>query len=234
MLDTLSALGSTFDRENFYGSTYRRLALLDTEAGRDAAAAEATRRMRQHYAEAEKIARTAAANRDPKAPPLFYAAIDRIGAQLAMGDPRNGAEPMDTETIEAIRASMASAAPDFWSVVGQTELDMYMAASHNGLANSLADLRRAFSDHHALAPSPRMWSSVLDRTRLALSGYRKHASASEVEAVDQILAHLTALAGRASPAKSAVGQPARHKVARKKPRGATGTRTKRTARKRTR
>jgi hypothetical protein len=234
LLDTISGLGSTFDRENFYGSTYKRIALLEAEAGRDAAAAEATELMRQHYAEAEKIARTAAANGDPKAPPLFYAAMDRIGAQLAIGDPRKGVEEMDATTIEAIRSSMASAVPDFWSVVGQTELEMYIAASHNGLATSVEDLLRAFTDHHALVPASRMWTSVLDRAQLALSGYRKHASEIEVEAVDRILAHLRTLAGRVSAAKSDIGESAREKTARKKPRGNTVKRTKRTAKKRKR
>jgi hypothetical protein len=215
LLDPLTGLARTFERENLYGSTYERMALLEAAAGRDEAAGAAIERMRQHYAEAEKIARAAAASGDPKAPPLFHAAMDRIAAQLALADWRGGAEVLDAATIETVRASMTSASPDFSSVVGQIVLDMYVAASQNRLAKSLDALRRRFSDHHALAPSSPMWSSLLDRASFVLWRYRSHSSPAEAEAVDAMQAHLTALAGRATPAKSGVRQSAERKGARK-------------------
>jgi tetratricopeptide (TPR) repeat protein len=195
LLDSLTAVSRTFERENLYGSTYKRIALLEAAAGREEAARKAIDQMRQHYGAAETMARTAPPEQASRLE-LFYPAMNRIAAQLALGNASTSAEVMDDETVTAIRASMLAATPNFWSVVGQTELDMYVALSRGGLAQALGDLHRKFSDHHAQVSGPRMWASVLDTARLVLSAYQKGAPHAEAEAAGRVLEHLAGLAGR--------------------------------------
>ena len=142
LLGTLIALAPTVERESLYGSGYKRLALVEAAAARladkpdakaaaEAAEEEAIEQMRAHYGAAETIARES-----PAAPaqPLFYPAMNRIAAQLSLADDEKRSAAMDRDTIALVRNSMLSAPPDFWSVVGQTELDMYVSIAAGTLA----------------------------------------------------------------------------------------------------
>ena len=200
LLGSLGRLGTTFERENLLGSTHKRLALLERRAKRPAEMARQIGLMKRHYAAAERMARAASSSKGKHPLSLFYPAMQRIAAQLATGERGAGDETVDDETIEAIRESMKSSTPDFWSVVGQTELDMYSAASRGSLASQLKELEKDFNRHHVQVASSRMWSSVLDNARFALEGYRARASSPEKAAVDRMLTHLEKLAGRSEAA----------------------------------
>src|SRR4029077_13853513 len=119
LLDALIALRPTIERESIYGSAYKRLALIEAIAGRSRQELAAIEQMRTHYRKAEDLARDAEkAGRFSQ--PLFYPAMNRLAAQLALGE----GPPLDAAAVKEIRDSMASVAPDFWSVVGQTEIDL--------------------------------------------------------------------------------------------------------------
>ena len=195
LLESLGRLGSTFERENLLGSAHKRLALLERAAKRPAEMARHIAQMKSHYAKAERMARDAAPGNGAGQLPLFYPAMQRIAAQLATGERATADAAVDEDTVTAIRTSMKSSRPDFWSVVGQTELDMYAAATRGELAAQLKTLQKDFSDHHVQVSAPRMWRSVLDSARFALDGYRGRATSAEKAAVDRMLKHLEKLAG---------------------------------------
>lgn len=219
LLDTLLALAPTVERESLYGSGYKRLALLEAKAARiadepgaraaaDVAEKAAINGMWTHYSEAETLARGS-----PAAPaqPLFYPAMNRIAAQLALDDPKKRAAAVGEEAIMAVRSSMRSVAPDFWSVIGQTELDMYVSIVAGTLARDANGLIEGFRDHHGRVGNERLWSSVFDNAMFVLSKYRTRASPSEVDAANLVLAQLSALAGlRTPPVSKGSGRAEKH------------------------
>ena len=97
---------------------------------------------------------------------------------------------------------MRSVPPDFWSVIGQTELDMYVSIAAGTLAHDANSLIEDFRDHHGRVGNERLWSSVFDNATFVLSKYRTRASQSEVDAANLVLAATRALAGPGRPAVS--------------------------------
>jgi hypothetical protein len=186
LLDTLLALAPTYERESIYGTGFKRLAMLEAKAGRTAEEKTATDQMWQHYRAAEMIARKTQTH------PFFYPAMNRIAAQLALS---GGGKPLDKGEITTVRESMSSVLPDFWSVVGQTELDLFVSIADGRLSQDVDRLIKDFWEHHARVSNPRMWGSVLDNATFVLSRYRRRATQSERTAADRLLGELESLAG---------------------------------------
>jgi tetratricopeptide (TPR) repeat protein len=209
LLDTLLAIGPTLERESIYGSAYKRLALLEAAAGRREDEQQAITNMWKHYAAAETIARDSATQPDGVVRPLFYPAMNRIAAQLALSDPAQRSAAMDPETLDPIRQSLSSVPPEFWSVVGHTELDMYVAMSTGGLAQRVDQLVDDFRKHHERVDSRRMWGSVLDNATFVLSRYQRVASPEEQRAAARLLDALAIFAGRSAPAEQTAATGAR-------------------------
>jgi hypothetical protein len=191
LLDTLLTLARTYERESLYGSGFKRLAMLEALAGDHSAEMQAINRMWQHYSAAETIAR------DTKTRPFFYPAMNRIAAQLVL------ARPLKTNDITEVRQSMSSVAPDFWSVVGQTELDLFESVAAGSLAPDVDRLIEDFRKHYARVSNPTMWGSVLDNTEFVLARYVGSAGQNEKTAADRLLAELRLHAGSEPPAAAA-------------------------------
>jgi tetratricopeptide (TPR) repeat protein len=191
LLEILLALASTYERESIYGSGFKRLAMLEAKARDPIAEKSAIDRMWQHYTAAEAIARKTQTH------PFFYPAMNRIAAQLAL------AKPVDEVDILGVRGSMSSVAPDFWSVVGQTELDAFESIEHGTLSQDVEDLIEHFRKHHARVSNARMWGSVFDNATFVLSRYGKRGSESERTAAAQLLGELASLADAKPPAAAA-------------------------------
>ena len=142
LLDSLLAVGATVERESLYGSAYKRLAIIEAAAGHEDEEIDAISRMKDHYEAAEQIARASASggNRPVN---VYYPAMNRIAAQLALEGGTSRATSLDAETIAIVQESMAAAPVDFWSVVGQTELKMYASlfAGTSGEGRQLAGPR---------------------------------------------------------------------------------------------
>jgi tetratricopeptide (TPR) repeat protein len=196
LLDTLLVLAPTVERESIYGSGFKRLAMLEAAAGLEVDELTAIEQMWKHYGAAEAIAR--ASPHVPTQPP-FYPAMNRIAAQLALADDATRSQAMDKETVMSVRRSMSSASPDFWSIVGQTELDMYVSIAAGTLARDVGALINDFRSHHARVSNLRMWSSVFDNAAFVLSKYRVRADPSETTAADRLLGQLESLAGHIAP-----------------------------------
>jgi len=210
LLKTLDAIGQTMERASLYGSACKRLALiegkareLETDPAIKARLAEAEQRaiadMWEHYRAGESLGLAAAKTSKGSPMPVFYPAMNRIAAQLALG---TGKEGLDISALAPIRESMASVPPDFWSVVGQTELNIYEAVGGARLAQDVDSLIGQFKEYYGIVSAPRQWGSLYDNATFVLSKYRGRATPEEAAAVDKLLAALGELAKR-EPAGSA-------------------------------
>jgi CHAT domain-containing protein len=223
-LKGLKALQTTVERESLLGSAYKRLAVLAAQAGDAAAEEEAIGQMVVYYAAAERIAK------ETGAPNLYYPAMNRMAAELALHAGSDAWQRLDAEAVAAARASLRAKTdddPDFWSVVGETELALYEALSAGALAPALQPLLEGYDDVGRRVTSAWRWKSVRDQLDFILPRYVARASAAEQEAARKLREHLTQLAAReeraaATPeAVAAPGAPRKPKKAaakKKKPR----------------
>src|SRR4029077_8999354 len=80
--------------------------------------------------------------------------------------------------------------PDFWSVVGETELDQCEALAARKLASVRKQLSTAYEDLHKRVTATRMWASVYDTAYLVLPNYASRATGKERAAAQGLLAQL--------------------------------------------
>jgi hypothetical protein len=187
LLEKLLALQSTIERESIYGSACKRLALIEAAARRPAEERRAIEAMKLHYRRAEVMARARQAS------DLFYPALNYLAADLALNAGRRGWKGLDQAIVEAARASLEAknlADPDFWSVVGQTELELNIALADGKLASTQKSLERGYQDLYRRVSAPWIWSSVYDTTHFVLQRYAVRASVKENNAADALLARL--------------------------------------------
>ena len=206
LLDTLLAIGPTVERESLYGSAYKRLALIEAAAKHADEEHDAIEKMREHYAAAERIALARAKVEGAGNVNVFYPAMNRIAAQLALEGGTAQAATLDADTLAAVRQSMAAQPADFWSTVGQTELSVYASMCAGTLAQDLPSLIEDFQKHASRVSAPKMWASVYDNARFVLPKYQKVAPAGDAEAAGKLLDALAALASEpavAPPGKNA-------------------------------
>jgi tetratricopeptide (TPR) repeat protein len=190
-LGKLVALQTTVERESLLGSAWKRLVLLEARAGRDAASLKALEKMATHYANAEVLACRAEAGN------LYYPAKNSISAELRLAFLSAHAPRLTEARLSVVRASLDKAAterPDFWSVVGQTELSLLEALAQRRLAGSVPALLHAFRELKERVPSSSGWDSVYTEARFTLEPYQTVTSGGEQRAAAEILSGLKALA----------------------------------------
>jgi hypothetical protein len=206
-LHSLVDLQPTAEREALLGSAYKRLVMIEGRAATPGRAAAASRRrgasgaagerlaalraMALHYGHAEKLARASDADN------LFYPAKNGISAELRLAFLERRPAEIAVDRIEAVRESLERAAterPDFWSVVGQSELRLLTALAAQQLAAAAPGLIEAFRDLKARVPAPGMWDSVHAEARFTLEPYAGVAAAAEKKAAAAVLGVLQALA----------------------------------------
>jgi hypothetical protein len=194
-LTRLVAVEPTAERESLCGSACKRLAMVEAEAGNPQAEAKAFERMRTHYREAERLARTAGSA------DLFYPALNLMAAQLIVdaGDP--GWTGFDPATVSAVREALTAKAlddPDFWSAAGSAELKIYLALAEGQLATQRPAIEDELAALHLRVSAPWMWASVRDQARLVLPRYAERAASKgaiqEKSAADALLKRLEELA----------------------------------------
>src|SRR6185503_7312940 len=124
MLEKLGELHATLERESLRGSAYKRLALIAAVAGQPAEERRAIEAAKRHYARATTI------GLESQASNVFYPGLNYLAADLAVNAGRRGWKGVDRAIVEATKKSLddkAAADPDFWSIVGQAELQLYGA-----------------------------------------------------------------------------------------------------------
>ncbi len=190
-LGKLVALQTTVERESLLGSAWKRLVLLEARAANNAASLTALEMMGTHYANAETLACRAQADN------LYYPAKNGISAELRLAFLSKRAPRLSEARLSQVRESLDKAAterPDFWSVVGQTELSLLEALAQRRLAGSVPALLHAFRELKARVPSSSGWDSVYTEARFTLEPYQLVATASEQRAAVEVLSGLKALA----------------------------------------
>ena len=165
--------------------------MVEFDAGRLGAAKAALQAAAEHYAAAYTIARNCGADDD------FYPAKDAIACELRRALIEGSAMGIAADRIGQVRKSMDKAAserPDFWSVVGQTELSMLVALAAGKLAPQTSALIAACRELKTRVPANTMWHSVYNEAQFTLEPYQGQAKGEEARAAAELLAALAALA----------------------------------------
>jgi hypothetical protein len=193
MLEKLGELHLTIERESLRGSAYKRLALIAAAAGQSAEQRKAMEAAKRYYARAFTIAQ------DSQAPNAFYPGLNYLAAELALNAGRRGWKGVDSAIVEANRRSLdakSEADPDFWSIVGQVELQLYTAlAEGRKLATARESLERAYADLHKRVAASWLWASAYDTAGFVLRRYAARAPAAEGKAAAALLEKLAGFAG---------------------------------------
>ena len=168
VLARLSEFQETPERESLRGSAMKRLAMLEADDGRLAAARQAIAAMARHYRRALKIAR----DRGDKA--LFYPAMSLIAAELTLNAGTRNWKGLDPALLIEARSSAREqnrTDPDFWSLVAEPELGLYEALAEGNLARDLPTIERAFQDVFKRSQGGSQWRSVHDNLQFVLAPY---------------------------------------------------------------
>ena len=184
-LQDLAQRRPSTERLNLLGSAWKRLALLEREAGSAHRDDEqrALLASRTAYLQADALASTQ--GEGERAYPL----ANVWALSLCLPDAATAFGDADRKALRAALKAKAAVSPDFWSQVGQVETDMLQAASEGQLAARRKALERGFVDLHAMYRAQRDWSSVADQAALVL-GPRAKGRSPEALAAAGLLALL--------------------------------------------
>jgi tetratricopeptide (TPR) repeat protein len=185
--DNLTERHPTIERHNLAGSAWKRLAMIESDLGRERDAQRAIAHMGAHYARAAEAARKSGSLG------LFYPGLNLIVADLAAHVGQARWKGLDAALVSEVQASLEAKArsdPDFWSVVGRTELQLLQAAAAGSVAAAQAQVAAEFADLQRRVSAPTEWRSVYDTERFVIERCARHASAAERRAGRDLLAQL--------------------------------------------
>jgi hypothetical protein len=201
LIEKLVAVNTTAERESVYGSAYKRLALLEAAASRPKQKRQAIQSMQHHYQKAVQIAARHTMleelAQDGDLPDLGYPALNYLAARLALRPGRHRWSEEDEELIEETKKYIkqkATADPDFWSVVGQTELNLYLALAKGTFAKESASFEKQYRNVYKRVTAPWMWSSVYDTLHFVLLAYPSRRLTPESRAAEALLASMAPFA----------------------------------------
>ena len=183
-LQKLAAVQPTIERESLLGSAFKRLTMIEWAAGRKGEAQTALVASVKHYGVAEGMARKSGADN------LFYPAKNCIGGELRAAFLGKRAPQLDPDRLKTVSDSLnhaATSAPDFWSVVGQTELQVLAALAKGTLASVEPALTASLRELKKRVPAVRMWDSVWNEALFTLEPYKGVASPAEKRAAQSLL-----------------------------------------------
>jgi hypothetical protein len=170
------------------GSAMKRLALVESAAGRSREELQAIEGMKQHYKRGTDLCVK------DGLPDLFYPASNYVAADLALHAGRKGWKFGEHALFDATRKSLADKNrddPDFWSIVGEIEIDLYEAVADGELAKKWSEeLEERYDDLHTRMRGGSDWASVYDTATFVLGKYRERAATPERHAADAVLAKL--------------------------------------------
>jgi hypothetical protein len=200
-LESLALQHRSAERLSLCGSAWKRQAMVERAAGDAKAEQHAIEQMKHWYDRAERAAVVS------KTPAVFYPGLNRIAAELLIGARKKGWRGFDAKSLAAVRASLDEQIrdePDFWSVVGKTELQLYQALAAGSVAAERATLERDLDDLHVRMDAPANWDSVLLQLELVLPRYAEGASRAEATAATGLLDHVRQLRDRQSDRSAAM------------------------------
>jgi hypothetical protein len=147
----------------------KRLALLEAAAGRSREELRAIDEMKRYYDRGQELCRK------DELSDLFYPASNYIAAELALNAGRKGWKLADRSLFDATRKSLADKNendPDFWSIVGEIDIDLYEAIESATLATSRQSLEERYQDLYTRMRGGTDWASVYDTAAFVLAKYR--------------------------------------------------------------
>jgi tetratricopeptide (TPR) repeat protein len=207
LLERVNDIAPTVERESLLGSAHKRMALLERAKHPDRERAALAQSL-AHYRKAEDIARKKNADN------LYYPAMNRMSIALVLGPGQPNPEGFDAGDVSAVRQSLQKKNaddPDFWSVVGVTELRIYEALAHCRLGPALDGILADLEDLMPRAMSTRLWASVADQARFTLVPYCESSAvpAAEKDAAQKLLSRFqSGNVPPRPPAADAAGSPA--------------------------
>ncbi|MBS0449023.1 MAG: CHAT domain-containing protein [Proteobacteria bacterium] len=195
-LATLADTRPTVERASLLGSAYKRLTMVEWRAGHEAAAAAALAEAARRYTAAAEMALKIGS------PDYFYPAKNGISCEVRAALLGKRKLEIDPDRWKAVNDSIHKAAaevPDFWSVVGQTELLALQALAQARLAAALPGIKAGFADLYARMPAKSKWDSVSNEAMFTLQPYEAlAASPAERRAARELLATLAQHASAAA------------------------------------
>ncbi len=180
----LTAFHATAERQSLRGSAMKRLALVEAVAGRKRKELQAIEAMKRHYQQAVHI------SQNDHATNLFYPAANYIAAELALHAGKARWKGLASSPFEVTRRSLQAKNlddPDFWSVVGEIELDLFEAVAGGGLAAAQRDVVDRYEDLFDRMHGGSEWGSVYDTALFVLAKYQGRAPAAERQAARAVL-----------------------------------------------
>ena len=183
-LERLAAVQSTVERESLLGSAYKRLTMIEWRAGRKDKAQAALDEVVRHYGMAEATAARQGFDN------LHYPAKSGISAELRAAFLSKRLPDFADDRMKAAADSLLKAAtdkPDFWSVVGQTELLILATLAKGQLASAAPALIAALRALKERVPATQMWDSVYNEALFTMEPYLAMAGAAEKHAAQSLL-----------------------------------------------
>ena len=95
---------------------------------------------------------------------------------------------------------MSSVPPDFWSVVGQTELDVFVSIAAGRLSQDLDHLIEDFRKHHHASVAQGCGAPLSTMRHSSVPGIEGVPMRARGTAADRLLGELESLAGGKTPA----------------------------------
>ena len=195
LLESMASLRPTFERLSLLGSAYKRLTMVDWRETRRSQADAALAKAVEHYAAAASMARDEAASN------VFYPLKNGLSCELRASFLARRPMRLDAARLRDVSDSLKRAAndsPDFWSAVGQTELQVLTALDAGGLAGAAGAVSARFRELKARVADGGMWDSVASEAAFTLEPYQllHDEGTVEREAADGMLALLRSFAAR--------------------------------------
>ncbi len=191
VIEQITDLQPTIEGESLCGSAWKRLAMLESLEGNSAAELDAIGKMKRRYNNAETIAR------ETKHPELFYPALNRMAAELIVEANAPDWPGFDAAGVQEVRDSLIAKTrddPDFWSVVGVTDLRLYEALAKRQLASELENIMAEYVGLFERVSAAWMWASVYDQARWVVPRYMTRVGDDEDKAALSLLDRLSQLA----------------------------------------
>jgi hypothetical protein len=187
LLESIAGIQPSVERQSLCGSAWKRMALIERIAGRTKEERESIEKMHTFYLAAENKAR------ETNDAGLFYPAMNRMAAEIIINAGNAGWQGLNPAQLAEVRNNLATKSrnnPDFWSIAGLVELDLYEALAQTGsgdLPKALPGLQRGYDDLYSRVTSTRLWSSVYDQARFILEPYSATATAAAQDAATKLL-----------------------------------------------
>jgi hypothetical protein len=185
LIEQINAYEPTMERESIRASAAKRKAMIYGITGNGEEERKWIEEMQQAYQRALEVGRRTSKD-------FFYPGLNLLAGTLV-------ARPklpftFDHELFDEVKTALVNRAkedPDFWSVSGQRELELYTAVSQCELAEKQAKIAAGYANLYSRVSAPRNWDSIFDTAHFVLTRYAvQNPAAEERAAVEALLAQL--------------------------------------------